>query len=61
MAQFARSFPAKYTFRGPRGRTTECPSGAIRLRFPRPVQRFVAPWGAPSTVPVAQSACSSPV
>eukprot|EP00959_Pyramimonas_sp_CCMP1952_P073575 1537657-Pyramimonas_sp.AAC.1 len=31
------------TFRGPRGSSTEGPSGAARMRFLRPVLSFVAP------------------
>eukprot|EP00959_Pyramimonas_sp_CCMP1952_P356170 7459197-Pyramimonas_sp.AAC.1 len=29
------------------------------MRFPHPGQRFVAPWRAPPTAPVAQFACGS--
>eukprot|EP00959_Pyramimonas_sp_CCMP1952_P190861 3991572-Pyramimonas_sp.AAC.1 len=41
------------------GSSTEGPSGAARMRPLRPVQLFVATQGAPTNVPVAQSACGS--
>eukprot|EP00959_Pyramimonas_sp_CCMP1952_P098974 2069048-Pyramimonas_sp.AAC.1 len=28
--------PTPHTLRGPMGSSTECPSGAVRMRFPRP-------------------------
>eukprot|EP00959_Pyramimonas_sp_CCMP1952_P340497 7131848-Pyramimonas_sp.AAC.1 len=38
--------------RGPMGDSTEGPSGTVRMRLPHPVQRFLAPWGAPpNTIP----------
>eukprot|EP00959_Pyramimonas_sp_CCMP1952_P339091 7101363-Pyramimonas_sp.AAC.1 len=46
---------------GPIGSSTESPSGAVRMRLPHPVQRFVAPWGTPPKGPVAQFACVSPI
>eukprot|EP00959_Pyramimonas_sp_CCMP1952_P022178 466293-Pyramimonas_sp.AAC.1 len=35
--------PLSTAFRRPRGSSTEGSSGAVRMRLPGPVQRFVAP------------------
>eukprot|EP00959_Pyramimonas_sp_CCMP1952_P090039 1884914-Pyramimonas_sp.AAC.1 len=40
--------PPSTAFRGPTGSSSEGHSGGVRMRFPLPVQRFVAPWAAPS-------------
>eukprot|EP00959_Pyramimonas_sp_CCMP1952_P090388 1892218-Pyramimonas_sp.AAC.1 len=45
------------TFRGHRGSSTEGPNGGARMRPPQPVQRFVAPYGAPPKAPVWMPAC----
>eukprot|EP00959_Pyramimonas_sp_CCMP1952_P434357 9095164-Pyramimonas_sp.AAC.1 len=42
------------------GSSTEGLGGGTPMRFPLPVQRFVAPVGSPPMVPVAELACSSP-
>eukprot|EP00959_Pyramimonas_sp_CCMP1952_P083464 1744819-Pyramimonas_sp.AAC.1 len=52
--------PPSTAFRGPIRGSAEGPRGAVRMRLPHPALRFVAPFGAPPKVPVAQSACVSP-
>eukprot|EP00959_Pyramimonas_sp_CCMP1952_P011375 238736-Pyramimonas_sp.AAC.1 len=40
--------------------STEGPRGAVRMRLPCPVRRYVAPYGAPPQVPASQLALSAP-
>eukprot|EP00959_Pyramimonas_sp_CCMP1952_P123399 2579776-Pyramimonas_sp.AAC.1 len=49
------------TFSGPIGSSTEGPSGRVHMRLAHPVQRFVAPYGAPLEAPVTAAACVSPI
>ena len=49
-----------HTFRGPIGSSTEGPRGAVHMRLLCPVQRYVAPYGAPPQVPASQLALFAP-
>eukprot|EP00959_Pyramimonas_sp_CCMP1952_P014595 309209-Pyramimonas_sp.AAC.1 len=51
--------PPNAALRGPIGGPTHCPSGCVRMLFPRPAQRFVAAQGAPPQASAAVFACVS--